>query len=88
MMSDLPHFRYENSRRLRVAIIHGLARMAAIMASTYKPYLGVGLGPLSVSVPDRSTELINQDPKKFLFELWSFLLFLELNFSIAVLDKV
>ncbi|XP_058089517.1 zeaxanthin epoxidase, chloroplastic [Magnolia sinica] len=39
--------RYERERRLRVAIIYGLARMAAIMASTYKPYLGVGLGPLS-----------------------------------------
>ncbi|XP_042502239.1 zeaxanthin epoxidase, chloroplastic [Macadamia integrifolia] len=39
--------RYENARRLRVAIIHGMARMAALMASTYKPYLGVGLGPLS-----------------------------------------
>ncbi|CAK7337679.1 unnamed protein product [Dovyalis caffra] len=38
---------YENARRLRVAIIHGMARMAAIMASTYKAYLGVGLGPLS-----------------------------------------
>lgn len=38
---------YERSRRLRVAIIHGMARMAAIMASTYKAYLGVGLGPLS-----------------------------------------
>ncbi|KAM0895750.1 hypothetical protein ACQ4PT_023648 [Festuca glaucescens] len=40
---------YEKERRLRVAIIHGLARMAAIMATTYRPYLGVGLGPLSVS---------------------------------------
>ncbi|KAI3991980.1 hypothetical protein MKX01_014871 [Papaver californicum] len=39
--------RYEKERRLRVAIIYGMARMAAIMASTYKPYLGVGLGPLS-----------------------------------------
>ncbi|POO02807.1 Zeaxanthin epoxidase [Trema orientale] len=39
--------RYENARRLRVAIIHGMARMAALMASTYKAYLGVGLGPLS-----------------------------------------
>lgn len=38
---------YETSRKLRVAVIHGLARMAAIMASTYKAYLGVGLGPLS-----------------------------------------
>eukprot|EP00262_Sarcandra_glabra_P000350 TRINITY_DN1040_c0_g2_i1.p1 TRINITY_DN1040_c0_g2~~TRINITY_DN1040_c0_g2_i1.p1 ORF type:complete len:664 (-),score=106.43 TRINITY_DN1040_c0_g2_i1:508-2499(-) len=39
--------RYENERRLRVAVIYGMARMAANMASTYKPYLGVGLGPLS-----------------------------------------
>nr|UOL49154.1 zeaxanthin epoxidase [Chelidonium majus] len=39
--------RYEKERRLRVAVIYGMARMAAIMASTYKPYLGVGLGPLS-----------------------------------------
>lgn len=38
---------YEGARRLRVAIIHGMARMAAVMASTYKAYLGVGLGPLS-----------------------------------------
>lgn len=42
--------RYENARRLRVAIIHGMARMAALMASTYKPYLGIGLGPLSVGL--------------------------------------
>ncbi|KAF5187835.1 Zeaxanthin epoxidase protein [Thalictrum thalictroides] len=39
--------RYEKERRLRVAVIYGMARMAAIMATTYKPYLGVGLGPLS-----------------------------------------
>ncbi|CAN6478622.1 unnamed protein product [Victoria cruziana] len=39
--------RYEEARRVRVAIIYGMARMAANMASTYKPYLGVGLGPLS-----------------------------------------
>ncbi|KAE8675758.1 Zeaxanthin epoxidase [Hibiscus syriacus] len=38
---------YERARILRVAIIHGMARTAAIMASTYKAYLGVGLGPLS-----------------------------------------
>ncbi|KAE8671610.1 Zeaxanthin epoxidase [Hibiscus syriacus] len=38
---------YERARKLRVAIIHGMARMAAIMASTYKAYLGLGLGPLS-----------------------------------------
>lgn len=43
--SSLKH--YEKERRLRVAIIYGMARMAAIMASTYRPYLGVGLGPLS-----------------------------------------
>ncbi|CAL5367872.1 unnamed protein product [Camellia sinensis] len=41
---------FEDTRRLRVAVIHGLARMAAIMVSTYKAYLGVGLGPLSVGV--------------------------------------
>jgi len=41
-------FSYERERRLRVAIIHGMARMAALMASTYKAYLGVGLGPLEV----------------------------------------
>ncbi|XP_078432421.1 zeaxanthin epoxidase (ZEP) (ABA1) isoform X2 [Wolffia australiana] len=39
--------RYEKERRLRVAVIYGMARMAAVMASTYRPYLGVGLGPLS-----------------------------------------
>ena len=41
---------YETARKLRFAVIHGLARMAAIMAATYKAYLGVGLGPLSVRV--------------------------------------
>ncbi|GMH14791.1 hypothetical protein Nepgr_016632 [Nepenthes gracilis] len=39
--------RYKRERILRVAVVHGMARMAAIMASTYKAYLGVGLGPLS-----------------------------------------
>lgn len=38
---------YERERVLRVGAIHGMARMAAIMASTYKAYLGEGLGPLS-----------------------------------------
>lgn len=38
--------RYEGERRMRVGAIHGFARMAAIMASTYKGYLGEGLGPL------------------------------------------
>ncbi|KDO79163.1 hypothetical protein CISIN_1g0151672mg, partial [Citrus sinensis] len=38
---------YESARRLRVAIIHRLARSAAMMASTYNGYLSVGLGPLS-----------------------------------------
>lgn len=37
---------YEGERRMRVGAIHGFARMAAIMASTYKGYLGEGLGPL------------------------------------------
>lgn len=43
---------YEKARKIRVAVIHGMARMAAIMASTYKAYLGVGLGPLSVGIFD------------------------------------
>jgi zeaxanthin epoxidase len=42
-------FSYERERRLRVALIHGMARMAAFMASNYKPYIGFGLGPLEVS---------------------------------------
>lgn len=48
----LPNFlaSYESARRIRVAVIHGMARMAAMMASTYKAYLGVGLGPLSVGI--------------------------------------
>ncbi|KAG2566556.1 hypothetical protein PVAP13_7NG185800 [Panicum virgatum] len=33
--------RYEKERRLRVAIIHGLARMAAIMATVYIPHSGL-----------------------------------------------
>ncbi|KAE9596671.1 hypothetical protein Lal_00007834 [Lupinus albus] len=37
---------YERERRVRVAIVHGMARMAAQMATTYRPYIGVGLGPL------------------------------------------
>ncbi|KAL3696590.1 hypothetical protein R1sor_010666 [Riccia sorocarpa] len=46
---DIPEIlkRYESERRMRVAAVHGMARMAAIMASTYKAYLGEGLGPLS-----------------------------------------
>jgi zeaxanthin epoxidase len=31
---------------VRAASIHGMAGMAAYMASTYKAYLGEGLGPL------------------------------------------
>jgi hypothetical protein len=42
-------FSYERERRLRVALIHGMARMAAFMASNYKPYIGFGLGPLEVA---------------------------------------
>eukprot|EP01023_Acetabularia_acetabulum_P058863 TRINITY_DN700_c1_g2_i1.p1 TRINITY_DN700_c1_g2~~TRINITY_DN700_c1_g2_i1.p1 ORF type:complete len:653 (-),score=93.05 TRINITY_DN700_c1_g2_i1:893-2851(-) len=38
--------RYQNSRVIRTSVIHGMAGMAAIMASTYKAYLGEGLGPL------------------------------------------
>lgn len=43
-------FIHQDTRRLAVAVTHGLARTAAIMASAYKAYLGVGVGPLSVSV--------------------------------------
>ncbi|KAK9843651.1 hypothetical protein WJX81_001154 [Elliptochloris bilobata] len=38
---------YQAKRLLRASTIHGLAGMAAIMASTYKAHLGEGLGPLS-----------------------------------------
>lgn len=38
--------KYQSKRMMRASIIHGLAGMAAIMASTYKAYLGEGLGPL------------------------------------------
>lgn len=43
-----PQFqRYQDARLTRVSSIHGMAGMAAFMASTYKAYLGEGLGPLS-----------------------------------------
>lgn len=38
---------YQDKRLMRAAAIHGMAGMAAFMASTYKAYLGEGLGPLS-----------------------------------------
>ncbi|GAB4819653.1 hypothetical protein N2152v2_006699 [Parachlorella kessleri] len=38
---------YFKKRVMRVSSIHGFARFAANMASTYKSYLGEGLGPLS-----------------------------------------
>jgi hypothetical protein len=37
---------YQNKRLVRASAIHGLAGSAAIMASTYKAFLGEGLGPL------------------------------------------
>jgi zeaxanthin epoxidase len=37
---------YFGKRLVRASAIHGMARFAAIMASTYKAYLGEGLGPL------------------------------------------
>jgi len=37
---------YQGKRLVRASAIHGLAGSAAIMASTYKAYLGEGLGPL------------------------------------------
>ena len=41
------------SRVVRAAAIHGMAGMAAYMASTYKAYLGEGLGPAGEWVADR-----------------------------------
>jgi zeaxanthin epoxidase len=38
---------YFRKRLVRASAIHGMAGMAAFMASTYKAYLGEGLGPLS-----------------------------------------
>eukprot|EP00475_Leptophrys_vorax_P039562 TRINITY_DN7166_c0_g1_i1.p1 TRINITY_DN7166_c0_g1~~TRINITY_DN7166_c0_g1_i1.p1 ORF type:complete len:621 (-),score=26.76 TRINITY_DN7166_c0_g1_i1:234-1877(-) len=38
---------YEDERRVRAAAVHGMARTAAIMASTYRAYLGEGFAPLS-----------------------------------------
>uniref|UniRef100_A0A1D1ZXT2 Zeaxanthin epoxidase, chloroplastic n=2 Tax=Auxenochlorella protothecoides TaxID=3075 RepID=A0A1D1ZXT2_AUXPR len=38
---------YQLRRMLRSSVVHGMAGMAAFMASTYKAYLGEGLGPLS-----------------------------------------
>jgi hypothetical protein len=38
---------YQAKRLGRAAAIHGMAGMAAFMASTYKAWLGEGLGPLS-----------------------------------------
>ena len=38
---------YQDARMMRAAAIHGMAGMAAMMAATYKAYLGEGLGPLS-----------------------------------------
>ncbi|KAL9670920.1 hypothetical protein QQ045_008482 [Rhodiola kirilowii] len=46
--------RYEKSRRVRVFIVHQMARMAAVMASTYQAYLGSGLGWL-VKIPHPGT---------------------------------
>ncbi|GLT68034.1 hypothetical protein SLA2020_402970 [Shorea laevis] len=37
---------YERNRRLRVAIIHAMARMVAVLVSNYRSYLDIGFGPL------------------------------------------
>lgn len=39
---------YQAKRTVRTSAIHGMAGMAAVMASTYKAYLGEGLGPLEM----------------------------------------
>lgn len=36
---------YQNDRMMRCSTIHGMARSAALMASTYKAYLGESMGP-------------------------------------------
>lgn len=45
-----PRCNPEQKRVVRAASIHGMARMAAYMACTYKAYLGEGLGPLEGAV--------------------------------------
>lgn len=57
---------YQRKRILRASTIHGLAGSAAIMASTYKAYLGEGLGflgnwllPLKIPHPGRVSNLHN-----------------------------
>jgi zeaxanthin epoxidase len=44
---DAVTLKYQLERVVRASAIHGMAGMAAFMASTYKGYLGEGLGPLS-----------------------------------------
>ncbi|KAL3722132.1 hypothetical protein ACJRO7_034487 [Eucalyptus globulus] len=46
---------YEKARWLRVAAIHGMARTATLMASLYRGYSGVGLGPLLLQIPHAGT---------------------------------
>ena len=41
---------YQAARRIRCGAIHGMAGLAAIMASTYKAYLGEGLGPIGQAI--------------------------------------
>lgn len=63
--------------------------MAAIMASTYKAYLGVGLGPLSVGTfVDFAVELITQMCQSLdnAMEVFSDTYWLEKN--LAVFDEV
>ncbi len=45
---------YQTERLVRASTIHGMAGMAAFMASTYKAYLGEGLGPLSGELMNRA----------------------------------
>ncbi|XXG56659.1 hypothetical protein AAC387_Pa03g4014 [Persea americana] len=38
--------RYERKRRIRVSVVHAVARMASKMVTTYQPYLDFGSSPL------------------------------------------
>jgi len=45
---SLALYRYQGRRLVRAAVVHGMARMAALMASTYKTHLGDGLSRIGL----------------------------------------
>lgn len=62
--------RYERKRRIRVSVVHAVARMASKMVTTYQPYLDFGSSPLCVSL----AFLYSFDLKKslWMFSFWCF----------------